>query len=212
MVSPALFIPVAEETGLILTIGHWVLETACAQLVRWQADPHLRHLCIAVNVSSRQFREKNFVARICETLKLSGIRPEMLKLELTESMVLNNVDDSIRKMEELKKLGVKFSLDDFGTGYSSLSYLSRLPVDQIKIDQSFVRDITTDPHDAAIVQTIIAMAENLGMEVIAEGVETEAQREFLELRGCRAYQGYLYAKPLPVAELEQKLSGLPRLS
>lgn len=212
MVSPALFIPVAEETGLILTIGHWVLETACAQLVRWQAEPHLRHLCIAVNVSSRQFREKNFVARICETLKLSGIRPEMLKLELTESMVLNNVDDSIRKMEELKKLGVKFSLDDFGTGYSSLSYLSRLPVDQIKIDQSFVRDITTDPHDAAIVQTIIAMAENLGMEVIAEGVETEAQREFLELRGCRAYQGYLYAKPLPVAELEQKLSGLPRLS
>jgi len=208
MVSPAQFIPVAEETGLILSIGLWVLETACAQLARWQDDPHLRHLRIAVNVSVRQFREAGFVAQVSEVLKKTGIRPEVLKLELTESLVLDNVDDTIHKMQELKKLGIKFSMDDFGTGYSSLSYLSRLPIDQLKIDQSFVRDITTDPHDAAIVQTIISMAQSLEMEVIAEGVETQEQREFLESRGCLAYQGYLYAKPLPIDELERKLSGL----
>jgi len=205
MVSPAQFIPVAEESGLILTIGQWVLETACAQLARWQDDPRLCKLCIAVNVSARQFREPNFIIQVSEVLQRSGIRPEVLKLELTESMVLDNVDDTIRKMNEIKDLGVKFSMDDFGTGYSSLSYLSRLPIDQLKIDQSFVRDITTDQNDAAIVQTIIAMAHSMGMEVIAEGVEIVAQREFLELRGCLAYQGYLYAKPLPIEEMEQKL-------
>jgi diguanylate cyclase (GGDEF)-like protein/PAS domain S-box-containing protein len=207
MVSPAQFIPLAEETGLILPIGHWVLETACAQLARWQSDPDLRHLGIAVNVSARQFRESTFVAQICDVLKKSGIKPELLKLELTESLVLENVDDTISKMKELKTLGIKFSMDDFGTGYSSLSYLSRLPIDQLKIDQSFVRDITTDQHDAAIVQTIISMAQSLGMEAIAEGVETEEQREFLELRGCKAYQGYLFAKPLPIGELERRLHG-----
>ncbi len=206
MVSPAQFIPVAEETGLILPIGLWVLETACAQLANWQSEPRLSHLSIAVNVSARQFRESTFVAQVLDTLQKCGIRPEVLKLELTESMVLDDVEDSIRKMEELKKSGVKFAMDDFGTGYSSLSYLSRLPIDQLKIDQSFVRDIATDQNDAAIVQTIIAMALSLGMEVIAEGVETEAQREFLELRGCQAYQGYFYAKPLPIDELERKLS------
>jgi diguanylate cyclase (GGDEF)-like protein/PAS domain S-box-containing protein len=207
-VSPAQFIPVAEESGLILPVGLWVLETACAQLVRWQASPRFNHLSIAVNVSPLQFREAEFVSRVSDVLSRSGIKPELLKLELTESLVLDNIEDSIRKMKELKNLGVKFSMDDFGTGYSSLSYLSHLPIDQLKIDQSFVRDITTDQHDAAIVQTIISMALSLGMEVIAEGVETEEQREFLELRGCQAYQGYLFAKPKPIDELEKKLTEL----
>lgn len=207
-VSPAQFIPVAEESGLILPIGHWVLETACARLALWQAAPLFSDLSIAVNVSALQFREADFVSKVRNVLQQSGIRPELLKLELTESLVLDNIEDSIRKMDELKSLGVKFSMDDFGTGYSSLSYLSRLPIDQLKIDQSFVRDITTDQHDAAIVQTIISMALSLGMDVIAEGVETAEQREFLELRGCQAYQGYLFAKPAPIDELEKKLAQL----
>jgi EAL domain-containing protein (putative c-di-GMP-specific phosphodiesterase class I) len=167
----------------------------------------LSHLSIAVNVSARQFREADFVSQVSGLLHKNGIRKGALKLELTESLVLDNIEDSIRKMKELKKIGVKFSMDDFGTGYSSLSYLSRLPIDQLKIDQSFVRDITADQNDAAIVQTIIAMAHSLGLNVIAEGVETEEQREFLELRGCLAYQGYLFARPVPVDELEQKLRG-----
>lgn len=206
MVAPARFIPVAEETGMILPIGLWVLETACAQLARWQDQPQLRQLSIAVNVSARQFREAGFVAQVRDALNKTGIRAQVLKLELTESLVLDNVEDSICKMNELKELGVRFSMDDFGTGYSSLSYLSRLPVEQLKIDQSFVRDITNDPHDAAIVQTIISMALSLDMDVIAEGVETQAQREFLEHCGCRSYQGYLYARPVPIAELEQRLN------
>ncbi len=205
MVSPAQFIPVAEDTGLILPIGLWVLETACRQLARWQADPALRHLSISVNVSAVQFREPKFVALVEQALQICGICPGVLKLELTESLVLHNVDDSIRKMNELKDAGILFSMDDFGTGYSSLSYLSRLPIDQIKIDQSFVRNITTDKSDAAIVQTIISMAHGLGLEVIAEGVETLEQRDFLEVRGCHAYQGYLYAKPLPIGEVEKYL-------
>jgi diguanylate cyclase (GGDEF)-like protein/PAS domain S-box-containing protein len=204
-VSPAQFIPVAEDTGLILPIGLWVLETACTQLACWQNSPDFHHLCIAVNVSSRQFREAAFVAQVRDTLQKTGIRPQVLKLELTESLVLDNVEDSIAKMNELRALGIRFSMDDFGTGFSSLSYLSRLPIDQLKIDQSFVRDITTDKNDAVIVQTIISMAQSLGLDVIAEGVGTQAQREFLEQRGCQSYQGYLYAKPLPIEELERKL-------
>ncbi len=202
VVPPVNFIPVAEESGLILPIGLWVLETACKQLAIWQNMPQFSNLSIAVNVSAIQFREEGFVSIIHDVVERSGIKPERLKLELTESLVIDNIDDSILKMNEIKKLGVKFSMDDFGTGYSSLSYLSRLPFDQLKIDQSFVRNITTDQHNAAIVQTIISMAQSLGMEVIAEGVETEDQREFLDLRGCPAYQGYLYAKPTPIAELE----------
>lgn len=205
MVLPTQFIPVAEESGLILQIGHWVLETACTQLARWHDDPRLCHLVIAVNVSARQFREPTFVTQVQDVLLKTGCKPEVLKLELTESLVLDNVEDCISKMKALKKLGIKFSMDDFGTGYSSLSYISRLPIDQIKVDQSFVRNITTDPHDAVIVQTIISMTHSLGMEVIAEGVETTAQRDFLELHGCQAYQGYLYAKPLPIEQLEHKL-------
>jgi diguanylate cyclase (GGDEF)-like protein/PAS domain S-box-containing protein len=202
IVPPVQFIPVAEESGLILPIGLWVLETACKQLARWQTSPQFSHLSIAVNVSTVQFREAEFVSIVRDTLRQTGIRPGQLELELTESLVIDNIDDSIRKMQELKGLGVRLSMDDFGTGYSSLSYLSRLPFDQLKIDQSFVCNITTNQHNAAIVQTIISMAESLGMGVIAEGVETEAQREFLDLRGCPAYQGFLYARPVPVDELE----------
>jgi diguanylate cyclase (GGDEF)-like protein/PAS domain S-box-containing protein len=205
LVSPAQFIPVAEESGLILPIGRWVLETACAQLANWQVSPPLDSLSIAVNVSALQFRKTDFVTIVRDALQRNEVKPELLKLELTESLVLDNIDSSILKMDEIKSFGVKFSMDDFGTGYSSLSYLSRLPIDQIKIDQSFVRDITTDPHDAAIVRTIITMALSLGMDVIAEGVETKEQREFLELSGCHAYQGYLYAKPVPIDELERNL-------
>jgi diguanylate cyclase (GGDEF)-like protein/PAS domain S-box-containing protein len=205
MVSPARFIPVAEESGLILPIGQWVLETACAQLARWQQHPALAALTLAVNVSARQFRQDNFVAQVRACLTDNRISPSRLKLELTESMVLENVEETIRKMGELKSLGVRFSMDDFGTGYSSLIYLKRLPLDQIKIDQSFVRDITTDQDDAAIVQTIIAMAHSLDLEVIAEGVETAEQRAFLEQRGCRAYQGYLFGRPVAGPEFEAAL-------
>jgi len=202
MVSPMQFIELAEETGLILPIGLWVLETACTRLRLWQNNPLFSKLNIAVNVSARQFRHEDFVAQVEDVLDKSGINPSRLKLELTESLILNNVEDSISKMQQLKSIGVDFSMDDFGTGYSSLSYLKRLPLDQIKIDQSFVRDISTDPSDAAIVQTIIAMAETLGLMVIAEGVETEAQREFLELRGCPAFQGHLFGEAIPVEQFE----------
>jgi diguanylate cyclase (GGDEF)-like protein/PAS domain S-box-containing protein len=205
MVSPAQFIELAEETGLILPIGLWVLETACEQLRLWQNDPLLGKLNISVNVSARQFRYEDFVAQVEAALEQSGTDPRRLKLELTESLILNNVEDSINKMDQLKSIGVEFSMDDFGTGYSSLSYLKRLPLDQIKIDQSFVRDISTDPSDAAIVKTIIAMAETLGLMVIAEGVETEAQREFLELRGCPAFQGHLFGAAIPVEQFEAML-------
>jgi diguanylate cyclase (GGDEF)-like protein/PAS domain S-box-containing protein len=200
LISPVQFIPLAEESGLIVPIGLWVLEKSCAQLVAWQCQALTRDLTLAVNVSARQFRQNNFVVQVQHVLQESGARPSQLKLELTESVVLENVEDTIAKMRELKLLGVSFSMDDFGTGYSSLQYLKRLPLDQIKIDQSFVRDITTDPNDAAIVQTIIAMTEALGLNVIAEGVETEQQFEFLDLRGCHAFQGYLFSKPLPIEQ------------
>jgi len=205
MIAPAQFIELAEDSGLILPIGQWVLETACAQIRLWQNNPQFSDLNISVNVSARQFRHEDFVAQVETVLETSGINPSQLKLELTESLILDNVEDSIFKMEQLKLIGVEFSMDDFGTGYSSLSYLKRLPLDQIKIDQSFVRDISTDPSDAAIVQTIIAMAETLGLMVIAEGVETEAQREFLDLRGCPAFQGYLFGAAVSVEQFETML-------
>ncbi len=202
LVAPEHFIPAAEETGLIVPIGLWVLQTACAQLKEWQNDALTRDLTLAVNVSAKQFRHADFVAQAQRVLLESGAKPSHLKLEFTESTVLENVEDTISKMRELKILGVGFSMDDFGTGYSSLQYLKRLPLDQIKIDQSFVRDIVSDPNDAAIVQTIIAMTEALGLNVIAEGVETEAQREFLDLRGCHAFQGYLFGKPMTVKQFK----------
>ncbi len=207
LVSPMEFIPLAEETGLIVPIGMWVLQTACAQLRVWQDDALTRDLTLAVNVSAKQFRQADFVAQVQRVLLDTGAKPSHLKLELTESTVLENVEDTIAKMRELKLAGVGFSMDDFGTGYSSLQYLKRLPLDQIKIDQSFVRDIATDPNDAAIVQTIIAMSDALGLNVIAEGVETRAQQEFLDMRGCHAFQGYLFGKPVPLDQFEAALRG-----
>ncbi|MDO9011603.1 MAG: EAL domain-containing protein [Gallionella sp.] len=202
LVSPLQFIPLAEETGLILPIGHWVLESACWQIKAWESEAHTRNLLLAVNVSGRQFRQADFVAQVIDVIRQTAINPERLKLELTESIVLDNVDDTIAKMQELKQVGVRFSMDDFGTGYSSLSYLTRLPLDQLKIDQSFVRNIGTKSTDAVIVQTIIGMANNLGMEVIAEGVETQAQCDFIRGAGCMRYQGYLFGKPVPIEQFE----------
>ncbi|MBI5918271.1 MAG: EAL domain-containing protein [Nitrosomonadales bacterium] len=200
LIAPDQFIPIAEETGLILTIGQWVLQAACAQIKEWERDPLMQSLSVAVNVSVRQFRHPDFVNQASEIIEHSGIRPELLKLELTESTVLENVADTIAKMEALNRIGVRFSMDDFGTGYSSLAYLTQLPFNQLKIDQSFVRNIGTKSSDAMIIQTIIGMANNLGMEVIAEGVETLAQRDFLEANGCRLYQGYLFSRPVPLTE------------
>ncbi|MEQ1559796.1 MAG: EAL domain-containing protein [Methyloglobulus sp.] len=202
-VLPNEFIPLAEKTSLILPIGQWVLETACAQLKVWQAHSQAKHLQLAVNVSARQFRHPDFVVQVRETISSNGIKADLLKLELTESLVLDNISDTLHKMHELRKIGVRFSLDDFGTGYSSFSYLTRLPFDQLKIDRSFVSNIGVKTRDAIIVQTIIGMASNLGIEVIAEGVETEAQYAFLEQHGCPAYQGYLFSRPVQIEKFEQ---------
>ncbi len=202
LVSPAEFIPLAEETGLILPLGTWVLETACAQLAQWSVRPDMAHLAVAVNVSAQQFHESDFVDQVLAIISRTGANPNRLKMELTESLLVDNVEDIIEKMYALKAKGVGFSLDDFGTGYSSLSYLKRLPLDQLKIDQSFVRDILVDPNDAAIARTIVALAQSLGLGVIAEGVETESQRAFLASSGCHAYQGYFFSRPLPVAGFE----------
>jgi len=202
LVSPAQFIPLAEDTGLIVPIGEWVLDTACAQIASWQAQSYPEYLVIAVNVSSKQFRQADFVAQVQDALARHDIPPALLKLELTESLVLDNVDDTIVKMNALKAFGVSFSMDDFGTGYSSLSYLKRLPLDQIKIDQSFVRDITTVKTDMLMVKTILDLGKNFDMDVIAEGVETPLQREMLQASGCTRFQGYLFSKPVPVEEFE----------
>lgn len=197
LVSPAQFIGVAEESSLILDIGHWVLQTACRQLATWSQGGLTQGLSLSVNVSPKQFHQPDFVADILGLLRSHRFEPECLKLELTEGLMLDSVDAAIAKMHELRSLGVKLSLDDFGTGYSSLSYLKRLPLDQIKIDQSFVRNLAVEPRDEILVRTIIDMARNFGLEVIAEGVETEAQCAFLRRHGCLAYQGYLFSKPLP---------------
>lgn len=203
MVSPADFIPVAEATGLILGLGHWVLVAACLQLASWGIRQEMAHLSLAVNVSARQFCDPAFVNKVLAVLEDTGANPHRLKLELTESVLADNIEDIIEKMSALKAVGVGFSLDDFGTGYSSLSYLKRLPLDQLKIDQSFVRDVLLDPNDAVIAKTIVALALSLGFGVIAEGVETEAQRAFLAAFGCHACQGYLFSRPLPVEGFER---------
>ena len=205
MVSPAEFIPLAEDTGLILPLGQWVLETACAQLAAWAEHPQFRHLTVSVNVSERQFQEAEFVDQILRVLVTTGAPASQLKLELTEGLLVTEVEDVIAKMTALKARGVGFSLDDFGTGYSSLSYLKRLPLDQLKIDQSFVRDILVDPNDAAISKMVIVLAESLGLTVIAEGVETESQRAMLEKQGCHAYQGYLFSRPVTLQAFEDLL-------
>jgi diguanylate cyclase (GGDEF)-like protein/PAS domain S-box-containing protein len=196
MVAPLQFIALAEDTGLIVPIGEWILEAACLQLLAWAHESHTAHLTLAVNVSVRQFRQANFVDRVLSILTRTQANPKRLKLELTESILVAEVDSTIGKMAMLKAYGVGFSLDDFGTGYSSLMYLKRLPLDQLKIDQSFVRDVLTDANDAAIARTVIALAKSMGLSVIAEGVETQGQREFLAQHGCIAYQGYLFGKPL----------------
>ncbi|MDY7575040.1 EAL domain-containing protein [Actimicrobium sp. CCI2.3] len=202
MVSPLEFITLAEDTGLILPIGTWVMETACRQLTNWADDPVMAALTIAVNVSARQFQQSDFVEQVIAVLARTGARPQRLKLELTESLLAANLQQIVEKMRALKEIGINFSLDDFGTGFSSLSYLKLLPLDQLKIDQSFVRDVLTDPNDAAIATTIIALAKTLGLDVIAEGVETDEQRVFLAGAGCHAYQGYLFSRPLPVADFD----------
>ena len=197
-ISPADFIPLAEETGLIIPIGLWVLETACAQIKQWESSKETRHLTLAVNVSAKQFQQVDFVETLSEIIHRHKIDATRLKIELTESTVLDNVDATTEKMHELKKLGIAFSMDDFGTGYSSLAYLQRLPLNQLKIDQSFVRDLSHDENDATIVRAIISLGVNLGLNVIAEGVETSAQRAFLIAHNCYAFQGYYFSKPLPL--------------
>jgi len=209
LVSPLQFIPLAEDTGLILPIGLWVLETACAQIKAWETNPLACELQLAVNVSARQFHQPDFVEQVREALEKTGADPIRLKLELTESVVLDNINDAVVKMHDLKDVGVHFSMDDFGTGYSSLSYLTQLPFDQLKIDLSFVRNIGIKPTDAVIVQTIISMGNSLGMKVIAEGVESEEQRDFLERNGCHAYQGYLFSKPVPIEEFDALIRHMP---
>lgn len=210
MVSPMEFIPVAEETGLILPLGEWILKTACMQLALWSRIPEMAEVTIAVNVSTRQFGQNDFVAQVLSILRETNANPKRLKLELTESLLVQNVEEVIEKMVALKNEGVCFSLDDFGTGYSSLSYLKRLPLDQLKIDQSFVRDLLVDPNDAIICKSTIALAESMGLSVIAEGVETQEQRDALSEIGCHSYQGYWFSRPVPLDEFEllHKSSGL----
>ena len=206
VVPPLDFIPLAEETGLILPLGHWVLQTACEQLKRWSEMPGASELQIAVNVSARQFRQPGFVADVTQVLATTGADPLRLKIELTEGILLDDVEDASEKMSALKGLGIGLSLDDFGTGYSSLSYLTCLPLDQLKIDRSFVLNLPDSRSDAIIAQTIITMGKSLGLDVIAEGVETEAQREFLARHDCCAYQGYLFGRPMPLAEFNRLLA------
>jgi diguanylate cyclase (GGDEF)-like protein/PAS domain S-box-containing protein len=206
MVSPTDFIPMAEETGLILPLGLWVLNTACTQLAAWARQPHWAHLSVSVNVSAHQFQQRDFVSQVLGVLDRTGAPPQRLKLELTESMLVSDVDNIIQKMHELKAHGVGFSLDDFGTGFSSLTYLKRLPLDELKIDQSFVRDVLDNTHDEAIARTIVSLSGSLGLSVVAEGVETLAQRQLLLGIGCRLFQGYLFARPQPVDVFEAWLT------
>lgn len=203
LLSPSEFIPLAEETGLILPLGEWVLETACSQLASWALQPETAQLNLSVNVSSLQFCQPDFVEQVISILDRTGADPQRLKLELTESILVHDMEDTIAKMMTLKTRGVGFALDDFGIGYSSLYYLKRLPLDWVKIDQSFVRDVLTDNNDATIVRAILLLAKSMGLAVIAEGVETGAQKDFLASHGCTAYQGYLFSRPLPLDQFER---------
>ena len=205
LIYPDEFITLAEECGLILPMGHFVLASACQQLANWSTQADMMHLTMSINVSAKQFHLPIFVEEVLALVEYYGIDPAKLKLEITESMLLDDVDNTIVKMHELKSYGINFSIDDFGTGYSSLQYLKRLPLDQVKIDQSFVRDIATNRNDKVIVKTIISMAQNMNMEVIAEGVETEEQRLLLVEDGCTLFQGYLFGRPLPIDQFEALL-------
>jgi EAL domain-containing protein (putative c-di-GMP-specific phosphodiesterase class I) len=205
MVLPGEFIDLAEDTGLILPIGKWVLNAACAQLKAWRDHPYTKNLTLSVNVSAKQFRQASFVEQVQSAINHFGINPSLLKLELTESILFKDINGMISTMNALRNIGIGFELDDFGTGYSSLQYLKMLPLSQLKIDQSFVRDIAIDSNDRTLVLTIITMAHSLGLEVIAEGVETQQQLEFLKENGCDHYQGYLFSKPVPLDEFEALL-------
>ncbi|WP_162786179.1 EAL domain-containing protein [Polynucleobacter necessarius] len=196
VIPPDVFIPVAEEVGLITSIGEWALKGACAQLKRWSENDSTKDLALSVNISAKQFRTENFVDMVKAAVSDARINPKLLKLELTESLLLEDVDSVISTMNVLRDLGVKFSMDDFGTGYSSLSYLKRLPLDELKIDKSFVLDIAWDEGDRAIIRSILSLAQTLKLDVVAEGVETIEQRDYLLSEGCSFYQGYLYGKPL----------------
>jgi diguanylate cyclase (GGDEF)-like protein/PAS domain S-box-containing protein len=223
-VAPSVFIPVAEETGLILQLGRWVLETACARLAEWAKTADTAHLTLAVNVSAHQFRQPDFVSDVLHMVRQSGANPEQLKLELTESALVNDIDDAVSKISALKEYGIRFSLDDFGTGYSSLSYLRFLPLEQLKIDRSFISRIPGNASDVAVVEAIIAMAHKLGLSVVAEGVETEQQLAFIAGQGCDACQGYLFSRPVSIEQFETYLrlgkaaqrrgapDGVPRLA
>jgi EAL domain-containing protein (putative c-di-GMP-specific phosphodiesterase class I) len=203
MVSPAEFIPLAEESGLIVPLGEWVLRASCAQNKLWQ-ERGLARLRVAGNLSVRQFQQQNLLTKIGLILSETGLDPHCLELELTERSIMQSADSAVRTLGELRKMGIEISVDDFGTGYSSLGYLKRLPIDALKVDQSFVREMTTEPDSAAIVQAIIALAHTLKLKVIAEGVETEEQLRFLHLSRCDQAQGYLFSKPLPAKEFEQQ--------
>lgn len=207
MIPPGEFIPLAEDSGLIEPIGQWVLMEACRQLARWAAHPRLGALSMAINISPRQFKSEHFVEKILEALLATGARAEQLKLEVTESLAIDDFEASIGKLRQLQARGFRISLDDFGTGNSSLNYLTKLPLAQLKIDKSFVDELPDDPRDAMVAQTIIAMGQGLGLHVIAEGVETEAQRDFLAGLGCHAFQGYLFGRPVPSPIFEQSLLG-----
>jgi diguanylate cyclase (GGDEF)-like protein len=215
LVPPVEFIPLAENTGLILPLGQWVLTSACSLLQSWATDPVLAKLTIAINVSALQLRNANFVEQVLDVVKQTGADPGKLKIELTESLLVDNIEDTIVKMQALKRHGLGIALDDFGTGYSSLSYLKRLPLDQLKIDQSFVRDLIHSKSDGAIAHSIISLGQSLGLSVIAEGVESEGQREFLHAHGCPAYQGFYFAEPMGIDEFEafaKKAAGTSLLS
>lgn len=205
-VPPSDFIPIAEETGLILPIGHWVLKTACQQIKAWQTNPKTAHLVLAVNVSVKQIRQKNFCSSLLGLIERFQIPPSLLKLEITESLLLDDVEETIKTMLELNSIGIRFSMDDFGAGYSSLQYLRRLPLEQLKIDRSFIQDLENSSSDRTIVRTIITMAQSLNIDVIAEGVETEAQRELLQSKGCIHYQGFLFGKPVDIEQFNRLLS------
>jgi EAL domain-containing protein (putative c-di-GMP-specific phosphodiesterase class I) len=202
LVSPSEFIHLAEQGGLIVPLGHWVLHTASLQLALWAKNPLTTHFTLAVNVSAQQFHEADFVTHVLSTIKKTGADTSKLKIEITESILIQDMEDIVAKMNVLKSAGIGFSLDDFGTGFSSLNYLKRLPLDQIKIDQSFVRDILSKPKDAMIARTIISLGHDLGLVVIAEGVENENQRDFLIENGCYAFQGFMFSGPLPVKAFE----------
>jgi EAL domain-containing protein (putative c-di-GMP-specific phosphodiesterase class I) len=205
MIAPLDFIPVAEETGLIVPIGKWVLDETCRQIKAWEGRSETKGLKLSMNVSARELKQSDFVDNVKKAVERTRINPSALSLEITESILLDNIEEFIVKMKELKEIGISFALDDFGTGYSSLSHLKRLPINELKIDKSFVRDLGVDKNDEAIVRTIIQMGETLGMDVVAEGVETPTHRAMLERYGCHNYQGYLFGKPTALENFEREL-------